>query len=339
MRPIFHHLFLALALAGPASAQSTNALFEVSVDKFMMGTSVEMVARHAEVSHCRKAVYLACREMERVEHLLSSFEPESEISRINRAAGIQPVKVSPETFAIVQRSKSYADRTDALVDISIGPLTELWGFSSDNPARVLPRREEIEARRERVDYRRVLLDSLNTTVFLSALGCSLDLGGLKGYAVDRGASILKQQGIRDFIIKAGGDIYVSGRKDADTDWQVGIRHPREMNALIARFRLKDFAVSTSGDYERYTIIDGRRYHHILDPRTGYPSQLSQSSTVLCSTSEEADVLAKYAFILGYEEALKNKKLTIPFLIVSSDGSIHYNNAFSGISGLEILGKD
>ncbi len=340
MRPAICQMLLALTFAGPASAQSSDVLYEVSVNKILMGTTVETTARHPDIIPCRKAVYLAYREMERIEDRFSSFKPESEISEINRAAGAHPVKVSSETFDLIQRAKSDARRLDGLVDISIGPLTELWGISSDHPVTSVPEREAIDARRKLVDYRNVLLDSLNTTVFLPAAGCRLDLGGIaKAYAVGRAAFILKREGIVRFIMKAGGDIYVSGQKDAQTDWRVGVQHPRDKDSLIARFNLKDFAVSTSGDYERYVIIDGQRYHHIMDPRTGYPATSSRSATVLAPTPEEADALAKYLFILGYEEAMENKAVAaVPFLIVASDGSVHYNQAFSRISGLELLDK-
>lgn len=340
MRPVIPQMLLALTLAGAAPAQSSDVLYEVSVNKILMGTTVETTARHPDTIPCKKAVYLAYREMERIDSLFSSFKPESEISGINRAAGIRPVKVSPETFALIQHSQSDARRLDGLVDISIGPITELWGISSDHPVAAVPRQEVIDARRKLVDYRNILLDSLNATVFLPTAGCSVDIGGIaKAYAVGRGAFILKQQGIRRFILKAGGDIYVSGQKDAQTEWRVGVQHPREKNTLIARFDLKDFAVSTSGDYERYVMIDGRRYHHIMDPRTGFPATSSRSATVLAPTPEESDALAKYLFILGYEKALESKELAaVPFFIVASDGSIHYNQAFSQISGLEILDR-
>ena len=340
MRPAICKILLALALARPASAQSSDVLYEVSVNKILMGTTVETTARHPDILQCRKAVYLAYREMERVENRLSSFKPESEISGINRAAGIHPVKVSTETFDLIQRAKSDARRLDGLVDISIGPVTELWGISTNHPATAVPEREAIDARRKLVDYRNILLDALNTTVFLPAVGCRLDLGGIaKAYAVDRAAFILKREGIVRFIMKAGGDIYVSGRKDAQTGWRVGVQHPREKDSLIARFDLKDAAVSTSGDYERYVMIDGQRYHHIMDPRTGFPATSSRSATALAPTPEEADALAKYLFVLGYEKAMESREVAaVPFLIVASDGSIHYNQAFSRISGLEWLDK-
>ena len=330
MRFLIPILLLSLS-AGSVSAQSAETLYEVSVSKFLMGTQVETKARHSDIIACKKSLYLAYQEMERIENLLSFHNAGSEVSKINRAAGIHPVRVSPETFAIVHRAKSYARRLDGLFDVSIGPISELWGFNHNRQIAV-PEQHEIDACLKLVDYRHIRLDSLHSTVFLNPKGVKIDLGGIaKGYAIDRGVSILKQKGIRHFLLSAGGDIYVSGRKNAHTDWRVGIKHPREMNDLVAQFNLKDCAVATSGDYERYTTIKGRRYHHIIDPRDGYFGTLSQSATVLSATAEEADVLATYLFLLGYERASKDHRLDAPFLIVASDGTVHYNDAFARIA--------
>ena len=165
----------------------------------------------------------------------------------------------------------------------------------------------------------------------------LDLGGIaKGYAIDRGSAVLKNMGITNFILNAGGDIYVSGTKDKETLWKVGIKHPRKSNDLIAEFDLKDYAVATSGDYERFKIINGKRYHHILDPANGYPGTLSESSTILAPTAEEADATATYVFLLGWEKALSDKEINYPLLIVSSDGTIHYNQVFAKNYNLKII---
>ena len=166
---------------------------------------------------------------------------------------------------------------------------------------------------------------------------SIDLGGIaKGYAIDRGSAVLKSMGITNFILNAGGDIYVSGTKDNETLWKVGIKHPRHTNDLVAEFNLKDHAVATSGDYERFKIINGKRYHHILDPATGYPGTLSESTTILAPTAEDADATATYVFLLGWEKALSNKNITYPLLIVASDGTIHYNQVFSEKYNLKVL---
>ena len=194
----------------------------------------------------------------------------------------------------------------------------------------VPLSDEIEKQLAVVNFQDVVLDASVHTVFLRNEGAKIDLGAIaKGYGIDRGVSVLKAEGIMHFLLNAGGDIYVSGQKDEDTDWRVGVKHPRQLQELVAQFELKDYAVATSGDYERFTEIDGRRHHHILNPRTGYPGNLSQSATVLASTAEEADVLATCLFLMGADEALKKEKR--PFLIVGSDGVVHYNAAFAAVA--------
>ncbi|MBT3601914.1 MAG: FAD:protein FMN transferase [Candidatus Latescibacteria bacterium] len=326
VKVLVHALLLLLLLVEGAAAQGDVPLFEVSVNKFLMGTKVETTARHARIVDCKKALVMAYQEMARVEALLSSHDVGSEISKINRAAGVQPVVVSDETFAIVQRAKVYGQRLDGLFDMSIGPVSDLWGFNHDGDVQV-PNRRVLAQKRDLVDYRAVVLDSVQNSVFVTQRGAKVDLGAIaKGYAIDRGVAVLKDQGIRHFLLNAGGDIYVSGQKDAQTDWRVGVKHPRQLQGLIARFHLKDYAVATSGDYERFCMIAGQRYHHILDPRTGYPGTLSQSATVLAPTAEEADVLSTYLFLVGADEALKQNMET-PFLIVNAEGVARYSDAF------------
>jgi thiamine biosynthesis lipoprotein len=266
---------------------------------------------------------------------LSCYKDSSEISAINREAGIQPVKVSFETFSMMKRAESYCKKYKGVFDVTIGPLSDLWGFSEDKEI-VLPDDNEIKNLDKLVNYRDVVLNENDTTAFLKKKGMAIDLGGIaKGYAIDRGSAILKEKGITNFILNAGGDIYVSGMKDKNTLWKVGIKHPRNTNEIIAEFDLKDYAVATSGDYERFKIINGVRYHHILDPATGYPGTLSESSTILAPTAEEADASATYVFLLGWEKILNDKNINYPLLIVASDGSIHYNQAFGENYNLEL----
>ena len=307
-------LFLFLL---PNSLLAEDILYEVSVDKFLMGTTVETTARHTDINACREALFLAYKEMERGEALLYYHQSKSEVSEINRNAGVRPVSVGAETFTLLDRAKKHADDLNGLFDVSIGPLSERWGFSSDRES-TLPTPGEIEYLLPLVDYRRIKLSFADTSVFLETAGMKIDLGGIaKGYAIDRGIEVLKEQGIEHFFLNAGGDIRVSGMAKDGRSWRVGIRHPRDPAGLIASFDLEDHAVATSGDYERYKMFDGRRYHHVLDPRTGYPGTKCQSVTVLAPTAEEADVLATYLFLLGEPD----DSIAWPYIMVLSDGSV------------------
>jgi thiamine biosynthesis lipoprotein len=335
---LFTHpaIFILILYSSSISAQNDTTMYKVSVTKYLMGTTVETTARSTNVNFCKKALLAAYKEMQRVENLLSCEKDSSEISKINRAAGVHPAKVSYETLDMIKRAKAYSKKYKGVFDVTIGSLSNLWGFSKDKEI-VLPEDEAIKKLIKLVNYNDMIINEKDTTVFLKKKGMSIDLGGIaKGYAIDRGSAVLKGMGITNFILNAGGDIYVSGTKDKEALWKIGIKHPRNTNDLVAEFDLKDYAVATSGDYERYKIINGIRYHHILDPKTGYPGTLSESSTILAPTAEEADATATYVFLLGWQKTLKNKNINYPFLIVVSDGSVHYNEAFEKNYNLELI---
>ncbi len=318
------------------SAQTDTTMYKVSVTKYLMGTTVETTTRSTDINHCKLVLVKAYQEMQRIENLLSCYKDSSEISAINREAGIHPVKVSYETLSMLKRADAYCKKYNGVFDVTIGPLSDLWGFSEDKVI-VLPRDQEIKELDKLVNYKNIVINEKDTTVFLKKKGMSIDLGGIaKGYAIDRGSAVLKENGITNFILNAGGDIYVSGTKDNDTQWKLGIKHPRNTNDLVAEFDLRDYAVATSGDYERFKIINGVRYHHILNPATGYPGKLSQSSTVIAPTAEEADATATYIFLLGWKKSLEDKNLNYPLLIVASDGSVHYNQLFEKNYNLELI---
>ncbi len=317
-------------------AEGDTTMYSLSVNKYLMGTTVETTARSSDVNECKAALVAAYEEMSRVENLLSCQKDGSEISAINRSAGIHPVKVSYETLEMMKRAKAYCRNYGGVFDVTIGPLSDLWGFSEDKEI-VLPTAGEIKKLDKLVNYRDIGINEQDSTVYLKKKGMSVDLGGIaKGYAIDRGSAVLKEKGITNFILNAGGDLYVSGTKDGSTEWRVGIKHPRRTNDLAGAFNLKDYAVATSGDYERFRIINGKRYHHILDPATGYPGSLSESSTIIAPTAEEADATATYVFLLGWKKALSDKQLGYPCLIIASDGSIHYNDVFKEKYNLEVM---
>jgi len=333
MRKIRYLIIIVLSGTLTAlAADSSQVEYEVKVSKILMGTVVETTARYPDIVHCKQVLLDAYREMERVENLLSYQKAGSEISLINHAAGKTPIHVSAETFAILQRAVDYAKKLNGLFDVTIGPVTSLWGFSSPEGGH-LPHKEEIIQRLANVNFRDLVLNIRDSTVFLKKNNMLLDLGGIaKGYAIDRGSATLKENGIVNFILNAGGDMYVSGQKDDNTEWTVGVKDPRNGQELIARFDLKNYAVATSGDYERFIIVNGHRYHHIIDPRSGYPGTLTQSATTFAATAEEADVLATYLFIIGSRQAIDDN-FSKPLLIVDSTGRQVTNESFRELPGL------
>lgn len=303
-------------------------MYSVTVSKILMGTTVETTARNADINLCKEALLEAYKEMKRVENLLSYHNKNSEITRINSFSGMQPVKVSLETFSIIKNSINYSQRSKGLFDVSVGPVSGLWGFNDDNREIELPDSSEVDSALQFVNYKNIKINQNDTTVFLTRKGMKLDLGGIaKGYAIDRGAAKLKSMGVVNFILNAGGDIYASGKKDKSTQWTIGIKDPRNTSGLVATFNLENYAVATSGDYERYRIINGVRYHHILNPFDGYPGKLSESTTVIAPTAEEADAMATYLFLYGSENALREQIPKVPYLIISADGKLSFNSLF------------
>ncbi len=291
----------------------------------MLGTKIDLKAMHPDILECKKAFFYAYREIERVDGLLSSHKENSEIAAINRLSGAAPAKVSFETFAIIRRAVDYSARFGGIFDPSIGSVTTLWGFNDEEADIAIPEPHELARAVALVNYRDVRLNAADTTVFLARKGMRLDLGGIaKGYAIDRAAHVLDARGLTRFLINAGGDIFARGAKLEGEKWLVGIQHPRKPNELLATFRVRDMAVATSGDYERFKIIDGTRYHHIMDPRSGFPAGLNQSVTVFAGSAEEADALATYLFVLGVQKMQETPVAKdIPACFVLASGSIQY----------------
>ncbi|HVX96551.1 MAG TPA: FAD:protein FMN transferase [Polyangia bacterium] len=273
----------------------------------VMGTQATITLWTADEARAEKAFVAARAELDRVERLMTDWErPEwapSDVVRINKAAGKAPVKVDAETLAVIEESLEMSRRSGGAFDITFAAMKGLWKFDEDLEAKVPPK-EELERRRKLINWRDVVVDRRARTVKLRRPGMRLGLGGIaKGYAVDRCVGVLRAQGFTDFMVQAGGDLYVAGQKGA-ASWMVGVRDPRGgPRDIIARMPIKDHAFSTAGDYERSFLLDGRRYHHIIDPKTGYPATASREVTIYAPTAFLADALDDSVFILGPEKGL------------------------------------
>jgi thiamine biosynthesis lipoprotein len=225
------------------------------------------------------------------------------VSRINQNAGIKPVAVSAETFAVIERALDISRKSNGLFDITFGAFKGVWKFDEDMDG-TLPSDAEVKARLKLVNYKDIITNKAKRTVFLKRKGMFINLGGIaKGYAVDRCIALLKKAGFKDFMVQAGGDMYVAGKK-GDAPWIVGIRDPRgARDEMFALMPIQDHSFSTSGDYERGFVKDGVRYHHILDPRTGYPAKASRSVTIRTSDAFTADAWSKVMFIAGWKDGM------------------------------------
>jgi thiamine biosynthesis lipoprotein len=257
-----------------------------------------------------------------LESRISSWQTDSDTSKVNAAAGQLPVQVSPELYELLTISMRWARRTTGAFDITGGPLYELWGEARRQ--KTLPSTEAIHSALTHVGYQNVELG--DGTVHLSAPGMQLGFGSVgKGFAADRAAAILRAGNFRNFIVDAGGDLVVSG-SNGDSPWSVGVRHPRT-EELLATLELTDSAIATSGDYEQYLLADGRRFGHIIDPRSGWPVETVASVVVIAAKGADADALATGLFVLGPEQgiALAEKISSVDALFVMSDGTLHHSD--------------
>ena len=292
-------------IPGPAAPAP---LEKVDFQDVAMGTKVHFVAyTNAQVdsSKVRAAMTQALAEMQRLEGLLSEWRDDSEVGQINSHPE-QWVRVGAETFAVISRGLEEGKASGGAFDITFQAMSDIWKFGSAADATPkLPSKAEIEHRRALVDYRTVELDSAALAVRLPKAH-KIGLGGIaKGYIVDRAADVLKKAGVQTFLVQAGGDLYGAGRKPDGSPWVSGIMDPRgPEGSSFATIELTDHAFSTAGDYARSYVIGKRRYHHIIDPHTGYPATASRSVTVWADDATTADAIDDAVFILGPEAGLK-----------------------------------
>jgi len=282
------------------------------------------------------------REIDRLNRLLSRFVPESEISRINTQAGITPVAVSEETFQLIQNTIKFSKLSDGLWDITVGPLISLW--EAHKREKTIPDTRTIIECQSLVDYRNILLDDVLKVVYLKEKGQSVDLGGIgKGYAADRISQLLRSHRIESAYTNFGGNVSTVGTKPDGSPWNIGIQHPRQPDKLIGLVPVKDKTVVTSGDYQRFFLAnDGKRYHHIINPKTGYPSESGLiSTTIIADNSETADALSTMTFLAGLEESREIIKAFEEIEAVFIDKTLNVYltrgiaDRFEGIGGLKI----
>jgi thiamine biosynthesis lipoprotein len=244
-------------------------------------------------------------EFERLDALMSVWRAGSDVLAINAAAGERAVAVHAEVRDVLRIAKQVSEWTDGTFDVTFGALTDIWKFDYQDKDGSVPAADAIRARLALIDYRQIDIDDRAGTVFLKRKGMRVHLGGIgKGYAVGRAVEIFRRAGMRDFMVQAGGDLYVGGTKGGEP-WRLGIADPRARDGRsFATIELTDSTFSTSGDYARFFIKDGVRYHHILDPRTGEPARLCRSVTVAADSPVIADAIAKGVFILGPEKGMQ-----------------------------------
>jgi thiamine biosynthesis lipoprotein len=260
-----------------------------------MATYVTISVAAPETPEVLAAIDAAFAEIARLEKLLSEWQPDSEISAVNNAAGKQAVRVGPELFAVIESAQGVSEASGGAFDVTFAAFSGLWDFRSPRPS--VPSEKARQARVGLVDFRKVELDEATRSVTLAKPGMKIGLGGIaKGFAVDGASRVLAANGYINHLIVAGGDLYASGRKKS-RKWNVGVRSP-DGRGLHATLEVENEGVATSGNYERFFIKNGVRYHHILDPKTGLPARGTSSATVLAKNAMLADAYATAAFALG-----------------------------------------
>ncbi|MBN1140974.1 MAG: FAD:protein FMN transferase [Deltaproteobacteria bacterium] len=308
-------LLLAVAAAVFGIRQWTSSRpQELRESRILMDTVVEITVIGAQGGAARKAVEAAFREMERIEALTSFFREGSDPRRL---AAVTGAELAPETAEIIALGLKVSAASGGAFDMTLGRLKEVWKIEGDPPR--VPEPEEIREALVGSGADALRLEGRRLTKKLART--SVDLGGIaKGYAIDGAIEVLRRAGIRHAVVNAGGDLRLLGDRNGQP-WRIAVQHPRQRDRFLGRLLIADLAVVTSGDYERFFEKDGVRYHHLFDPRTGYPARASQSVTVLAETAMLADALATAAFVLGPQEglALLERFPGVEGLIVGSDG--------------------
>ena len=321
-------LCAALSLALPADVLAEPRSF-VAFTGDVMTTRFELRLPDREGAEAAAKEVFAI--FEDVDARMSEWKPTSPLSAVNREAGVSAVPVPDDLRAVIRRGLEIGERTDGAFDITWAALWGLWDFKAALP--VVPEQQEVARRASLVDYRQVRVVDEVGSVMLARVDMKIGLGGIaKGWALDRAATLLRQRGFDDFLLQGGGQVQAAGDKGDGVAWKVGIRDPRgPADDFFAIVEARDVSVSTSGDYERFFIADGVRYHHILDPRTGMPARGLRSATVIHTDATLADAMSTALMVLGAERGLElvEQEPGMEAVLVDGTGAVRLSSGLSG----------
>ncbi len=264
----------------------------------------------------------AFNEMKRIEKVFNKFDENSEVSKINRLAGSEKIKVTREMFQLIKDSIYYSRISGGAFDITVAPLMDIWGFVRKHGT--IPDKETIDDAIKSVGYKNLELDREELSIRFLNKGTKLDFGGIaKGYAIDRAKDILASFGIKNALINLGGNIFALGNPPGEKAWKIGVEDPRSKGSLLRSFELTGQAISTSGNYERFFEMAGKRYSHIMNPLTGEPCQGIISVTIVSDSGESSDALSTAIFVMGEEKGIALSKTIkgVKVLILKEDGKI------------------
>ena len=292
----------------------------------LMGTRFDISVIEKDSIKSKEYIDLAVAEIKRIERLISSWDSDSQTSLINRNAGIKPIKVDQELFNLIRRSVAISKLTDGAFDISYASMDRIWKF--DGSMERMPTKKEIKSSVVKVGYHNIVLDENKRTVFLKLKGMKIGFGAIgKGYAADAAKKLLIKKGATAGIINASGDMNTWGKQLNGDDWKVAITNPLNKKNAFGLLPIKNGAVVTSGNYEKYVIFNEKRYSHIIDPRTGMPTNGIISATVFAPKAELADALATSVFVMGVSVGIDriNQLPNVDCIIIDDQGNIHKSN--------------
>jgi len=290
----------------------------------LMGNHFEISVVADNEAWANERIDAGVQEIQRIEKLLTTFNEDSETSLINRYAGASPVTVSQETFSIIERSLRISRITQGSFDISYGSIDKrLWNF--DTNMKALPDKETAKRMVRLINYRNIILDHENCTVFLKEKGMRIGFGGIgKGYAAERARLVMKSLGVKSGIVNASGDLTTWGLQPNGKPWTIGIVNPNAAHELFSYLNVTDLAVATSGNYEKFVMINGKKYSHTIDPRTGLPVTGIKSVTIITLNAEIADAMATPVMIMGIKAGMDliNQMKDIEAIVIDDNNTVY-----------------
>lgn len=312
---ILSFLFLPFSVLGQSN-------IDVVRNAILMGSQFQITVVAADTLTANIQIDLAIAEIERIENLISEWRPHTQVSEVNRNAGIKPVKVNKELFDLTKRALDYSRMSNGAFDISTAAMDKVWQF--DGSMTEKPSEVSIKKSISNVVYQQIILDSAQSTIYLAKIGMKIGFGSIgKGYAADKGRELLKSNGVEGGIVNASGDIATWGTQSNGKSWRIGINNPFKRHGITKVLKLKESSLATSGSYEKYAEIDGVRYAHIINPKTGYPSTGLTSVTIYGPSTEFANALSTSIMVLGEKEGKKlaKKYSKYKFLFITDKGKI------------------
>ena len=290
----------------------------------LMGNHFEISVVADNETWANECIDAGVQEIQRIEKLLTTFNEDSETSLINRYAGASPVAVSQETFSIIERSLRISRITQGSFDISYGSIDkQLWNF--DTNMKALPDKETAKRMVRLINYRNIILDHENCTIFLKEKGMRIGFGGIgKGYAAERARLVMKSLGVKSGIVNASGDLTTWGLQPNGKPWTIGIVNPNAAHELFSYLNVTDLAVATSGNYEKFVMINGKKYSHTIDPRTGLPVTGIKSVTIITLNAEIADAMATPVMIMGIKAGMDliNQMKDIEAIVIDDNNTVY-----------------